>query len=232
MKQNKFFTLVLLLVSGTCLWAQRVLVDRSSEKVRGESADGYRTELTGAAEIVASAWSKYIKELGKGKGVGDYIAIAQPALGGTVYEKGVVYAKVTGRGPSATVWLGLIESAWSVNDISLVYKELEQAVYRFGVKFYRDQIQLQIDEAQQAVDAVERSQTRLLSQNKDLSNKLTNNESEKIRLEKQLENNQLEHAALLTRLETNRKAQDSVAAAMIPIKKILESHQERQRKVN
>lgn len=232
MKQNKFAALVLLLMSGTCLWAQKVVADRHSEKVRGESATGYRTELTGPAETVAGAWSKYIKEVGKGKAVGEYMAIAQPALGGTVYDKGVVYAKISGRGPSATVWLGLIESEWSVNDISLVYKELEQAVYRFGVKFYRDQIQLQIDEAQQAVDAVERSQNRLLNQNKDLSNKLTNNEAEKVRLEKQLENNVLEHAALTTRLENNRKAQDSVAAAMIPIKKILESHQERQRKVN
>lgn len=232
MKQNKFFIAVLLLACGSGLWAQKVSVNKNTEKVRGENATGYVAELSGPAEAVMSAWNKYVREMGKGKAVGEYVSVSQPALGGTVYEKGIVYAKVSGRGQAATVWLGLLESEWSVNDISLVYKELEQTVYRFGVKFYRDQIQLQIDEAQQAVEAVERSQTRLLNQNKDLANKLTSNEAEKVRLEKQLENNVLEHAALTTRLENNRKAQDSVAAAMIPIRKVLELYQEKQRKVN
>jgi hypothetical protein len=227
------FLLALVLTAGALLaGAQKVTVETKAEKVRGEQAPGAQAQLQANFETVSNSWSKYLKDVGKSKTQGEYTTISAPVLGTTVYDKGIVYAKVTGDGQSARVWMGLIESEWAVNDISLVQNEIEQLVYRFGVKFYRDQIQLQIDEAQQAVEAVERSQQRLTNQNKDLSNKLTSNEADKVRLEKQLENNKLEHTALLTRIENNRKAQDSVAAAMIPIKKILESHQERQRKVN
>lgn len=232
MKSIKFLPTFVFTAFVSMAVAQKVSVTSKSEKVRGEEAPGAGTEIAASAETVGAAWARYLKDVGKGKSQGDYTAINAPVLGTTVYDKGVVYARVQGDAQASRVWLGLIESEWAVNDISLVQKEIEQLVYRFGVKFYRDQIQLQIDEAQQAVEAVERSQQRLVNQSKDFTNKLTNNEAEKVRLEKQLENNKLEHAALLTRIENNRKAQDSVAAAMIPIKKVLELHQDRQRKVN
>jgi hypothetical protein len=114
----------------------------------------------------------------------------------------------------------------------MVYKELETLAYRFGVKFYRDKIQVQIDEAQRASDAVDKQKQRLLSQNKDLVVKLSNNEQEKIRLEKAIEVNKLEHEVLLVKIQDNKLAQDSVAQAGVQIKKAGELHRERQRKVN
>jgi hypothetical protein len=113
-----------------------------------------------------------------------------------------------------------------------VNKELEKLVYRFGVKFYRDQIQKEIDEAQQASYAVDKQKQRLLNQNKDLVNKLANNEQQKIQLEKSLETNKLDHFVLLQKIENNKKSQDSVANAGVQIKKVVEVHKERQRKVN
>ena len=90
----------------------------------------------------------------------------------------------------------------------------------------------QIDEAQQASDAVDKQKQRLLNQNKDLANKLVNNEQQKIQLEKSLETNKLDHLVLLQKIENNKKSQDSVANAGVQIKKVVELHKERQRKVN
>jgi len=105
-------------------------------------------------------------------------------------------------------------------------------VYQFGIKFYRDQAQKQIDETQQALDAVEKQQQRALNQSRDLTIKLSNNEQEKIRLEKSLENNKLENAALKIRIENNKKTQDSLVNVNTQVKKVLETHQEKQRKIN
>jgi len=44
--------------------------------------------------------------------------------------------------------------------------------------------------------------------------------------------NQLDHFVLLQKIENNKKSQDSVANAGVQIKKVVESHKERQRKVN
>lgn len=214
------------------LQAQTVTVTEKNEKVKGESAKGFATQLEGKKDDVNTAWGKFLKEVGKTKNPGGMITIAEPAIGGTVYSKGILYASVEGNDEKATAWIGLVEGEWVVNDIGIVYKELEKLVYRFGVKYYRDVIQADIDEAQRALDAVERQKQRLTNQNKDLNIKLGNNAQEKIQLEKSLESNKLENLVLIQKIENNRKSQDSVAMAGEQIKKVVELHRERQRKVN
>jgi len=119
-----------------------------------------------------------------------------------------------------------------VNDIDIVKKELEKEVYRFGIKYYKDKIQAQIDEAQRAFDATTRQSQRLVNQNKDLTIQLGNNEQEKVKLEERIQSNTLEHAVLIQKLENNKLAQDSVAQAGEQIKKVIQLHKDRQGKVN
>lgn len=229
---NKFSFLLICLCIGVAAQAQTVTVKQKIEKVKGESAEGYTSELEGKKEDVSYAWNKFLKDIGKVKNPGGTITITEPAIGATVYPKGILYATSEGNEEKATIWLGLNKQEWEVNDIEIVTKELEKLVYRFGVKFYRDQIQKQIDEAQQASDAVDKQKQRLLNQNKDLVNKLSNNEQQKMQLEKSLETNKLDNFVLLQKIENNKKSQDSVANAGVQIKKVVEVHKERQRKVN
>ena len=229
---NKFTFFSICLFVGVAAQAQTVIVKSKSEKINSVSSDGYSSELEGKKDDVASAWNKFLKDIGKVKNPGGTITITEPAIGATVYQKGILYAAVEGNEEKATVWIGLNKEEWVVNDIEIVNKELEKLVYRFGVKFYRDQIQKQIDEAQQASDAVDKQKQRLVNQNKDLNNKLVNNEQQKIQLEKSLEMNKLDHFVLLQKIENNKKSQDSVANAGVQIKKVVELHKERQRKVN
>ena len=213
-------------------FGQKVTVSKKSERVKGESAEGYGASLEGKKEDVASAWSKYLKDLGKVKGGGDYQFIEGPAMGGTVYTTGILYARSGGNAEAGTVWMGLRADEWTVNDIKLVEDAMEKLVYQFGIKFYKDKIQAQINEAQEALNIVVRQQQRLVTENKSLTTKLTGNEQQKIQLEKSLEANALEHLVLLQKIVNNKKAQDSVGAATIPIKRVVEIHQELLRKVN
>ncbi len=228
---KKFVIIIAVFFVGTAL-GQKVSVSKKSERVKGESAEGYATTLEGKKDEVASAWSKYIKELGKVKSGGDYQFIEGPAMGGTVYTSGVLYARSGGGAESGTVWLGLRADEWTVNDIKIVEDAAEKLVYQFGIKFYKDKIQAQINEAQEALNIVVRQQQRLVNENKSLNTKLTSNEQQKIQLEKSIEANKLEHLVLLQKIVNNKKAQDSVSATTIPIKRVVELHKERLRKVN
>jgi hypothetical protein len=109
---------------------------------------------------------------------------------------------------------------------------VNKVVFQFGVRFYHDLVQKEIDQSQQAFDATEKQKTRLINQNKDLNLRLGNNEQEKIHLEKSLEANALEKAVLLQKLENNKKAQDSVVNAGVQIKKVLDAQIEKQKKIN
>lgn len=225
--------IVLLTLFGALqVTAQKVTVTKKGERIKGETADGYGTTLEGKKEEIASAWSKYVRTLGKVKSGSGYDFVEGPAMGGTVYTSGIVYAKNDGGAESSTVWLGIRPDEWTVNDIKIVEETVEKLVYQFGIKFYKDKIQAQIDEAQKALNIVVRKQQQLSTENKNLNSKLTFNEQQKIQLEKSLEANKLEHLVLEQKIVNNLKAQDSVSATTVPIKRAIEMHQERLRKVN
>ena len=58
----KKFAIVVCLCITSSVFAQKVTVSKKSEKIKGESAEGYQTELEGTKEDVASAWNKYVKD--------------------------------------------------------------------------------------------------------------------------------------------------------------------------
>jgi hypothetical protein len=230
---NKFSSslLFLSLISFACL-SQTVTVKKQSEKVKNESADGAGAELDGKTSEVSTQWSKFLKDLGKVKLFSsDPLVITEPVFNGTIY-KGTLYAYTFDNGGKARVWLGYLAKEWEEKELDFIAKQTERLVYQFGVQFYRSQVQNQIDETTQATQAVEKQKQRLINQNKELTLQLANNEQEKIQLEKSIQANQLEHEALKIKIEKNKKAQDSLINTSLQIKKVMETHKERLRKIN
>lgn len=229
---KRFILLASLVVLSSVVVAQKVIVSKRTEKVRNESADGYSSDLDAKADDVRTSLGKFMKEAGKTKNTGDMITVNEPVVNGVVYMKGILYATVAGSDVKTRVWIGIIPGEWNADEVETVTKDIEQLVYRFGIKFYKDKIQEQIDEAQRAADAVDKQAQRLTNEGKSLANKLQNNDAEKIRLEKALEANKLEDLVLKQKIVNNKKSQDSIAQAGLKIKQVIQSHKERQGKVN
>jgi hypothetical protein len=227
---NKFLLLVVLFFPGYLL-AQKVTVTGSSEKVKGDATEGYGTVLEGKKTDVSAAWIKYLKEIGKVK-QGDPITLSEPVFNGLIFANGVIYSFVKEKGESTSIWLGIKTAEWESTNISRINNELQKTVYHFGVKFYRDKIQVQIDEAQEALDAVDKQKQRTANQTKDLTIQLANNKQEKTQLEKSLETNKAEDSVLNVKLNHNKKVTDSLSQSAIQIQKVKDMHLERQRKVN
>lgn len=228
----KKFVFVFSVVLTSVAVAQTVKVTKESSRVKGDNLDGYAVALEGSVDDVTSAFSKYIRSFAKLKLAANPMTTSELVIGGTSY-KSPVYAKVNEKGQGAEAWIGLNESEWpEEGDASKVMKELERIMHDFGIKYYQDKIQAQIDESTRALQAVEKQQQRLLTDNKNLNLKLENNAKEKIALEKSLENNKLMNLSLLTQIDQNVKSQDSVAVVAEQIKKVVEMHKERQKKVN
>jgi len=228
----KAIHVLLLLVISAPLAAQQVMVNSDTRTVKSAKADGYATAIEGSRESVNQSLVRFLKAYGKVKAVGDNLTVTNPVLGGNPYEKHFMYAVSEGDATTATAWIGLDRAEWPDNDTDVLLARIKDLVYQFGVKYYRDRMQVQIDETQQAVDAIERKVQRLIQQNKDLNSKLLGNEQDKVKLEKALEQNGLDHATLLLKIEANKKSQDSVLAAGVQVKKVLEAQREKQSKIN
>ncbi len=232
MKSPKKFVILCFVSLSVASVAQSVKVSKEATRVKGENVDGYAVELEGTQDDVATSFNKYLKSFAKLKLGANPTTLTETVIGGTSY-KSPIYATTKERNTSAVAWMGLKPGEWSdADDAEKVTKELERIIYDFGVKYYRDKIQVQVDESTKALQAVERQQQRLVNENKNLTMKLENNEKEKIQLEKSIEANKLENLSLTTLLEKNKKSQDSVAIATEQIKRVVEMHKEKQKKVN
>ena len=231
---NKFLVTLLLLTIILNGYGQSISVNKQKEEVKNESIDVYAITLEGKKEDIAASWNKYLKEIGKMKlMVTNPMSISEPIMNGKTYTGKVFYADLKKNNEtSSTAWAGIKPSEWDEADVEDVNRGLEKLVYQFGVVYQRQRVQVQIDESQEALDAVEKQKQRMLNQNKDLTLKLSNNEQEKVQLEKALETNKLENAALKIKLDNNVKAQDSLANVSVQIKKVMDSHKEKQKKIN
>ena len=228
---KKFFVLVSVLSLSTGLQAQSVKVKKDNANVKGEQVSGFAVELVGSASDVTSSFVKFLKGTGKVRQTTEVSTISEPTINGIKYTP-AIYAVTRARGEESTAWIGIVEKEWAKADVDRINKELEKMIHDFGVQFYRGKIQVQVDESTRASAAVTKQQQRLLNEAKSLSVKLEDNKREKIQLEKALETNKLENEALLKKIEKNKHDQDSVALAGDQIKKVVEMHKEKQRKVN
>lgn len=230
--RGKFLFFALFLCGWASVMAQPIEPKNLTVTIKGEKMDGYSVRLESPKGEVETAWQKFLKDFGKYRSNNDYFFVSEPVVDATPYPKGVIYGKVEGTEAQPIVWLGMKDSEWDEKHVATVRAELEKLPYRFAVKYYRDQVQQQIDDTQRAVEATDKQQQRLLNQNKELIAKLASNEAEKIRLQKAVEANALENAVLKQKLVDNKKAQDSVSQASLQIKKVLEAQKEKQRKIN
>jgi hypothetical protein len=227
---KKFTILVTMLGFVLSTFAQTVKVKKDEARIKGENLSGYAVDLDGKSEEVTISLTKYFKSLGKARQNDGFIALTESTINGVAY-KSPVYGVIKENGSTTTAWMGEKKEEWTDGGEN-ISKEIEKIVYEFGVKFYRDKIQLQIDESLRAFQAVEKQQQRLITQQRDLNMRLEDNKREKIQLEQSIENNKLQHEILLLKIENNKKAQDSMVVVNEQVKKVVEGNREKQKRVN
>ena len=221
----KMFFLSLLIAPLVCI-AQTVDVKQETAWIDGAKMNGFQVDLVGSSEEVKTSLSRFLKSIGKPKTSGDHLEILEPTIAGKK-SVDILYATSKTSGKTTAAWLG----SSSASEATGPDRDIQRLVYDFAVTFYREKIQLQIDESLRALQAVEKQQARLANQHKDLNNKIDNNGKEKIALEKALVQNKADLEDLTRKLASNGQAQDSVAVAAEQIRKVVEMHRERQRKV-
>jgi hypothetical protein len=224
-------SLILLTICLTHSIAQKVETGKEMQRIKGTNVEGHFTQLEGTPDEVNAALTKYLKSFGKLKFAANPITVTEFVIGGTQYTS-PLYGLVKDEGASKA-WIGIKKEEWSDSvKAKTVDKELSRVIYEFGVSFYRDKIQVQVDESMRAQQAVERQQQRLANENKSLLLQLENNQREKVQLEKSLDVNKLEYLNLLLKIEQNKKMTDSLNTTLEQVKKVVESHKEKQKKVN
>lgn len=217
--------------SLTTLCAQTVVVKKEQTRIKNEYANGFEAELQGTSEEIETALTKLMKSFGKTKTSDNFIVVNEPLIQERKYTA-PVYGVNKQLGNILSVWIGFKKDDFSKDDVEILERDLEKLLHDFGVNFYREKIQKQIDESTRAAEAVAKQQQRLQNQNRTLNTRLDDNKREKTQLENSLLKNKTEFETLTKNLAKNLKDQDSVKVAGEQIQKVLEMQREKQTKVN
>ena len=228
---KKFFILLCILsVSFFGVWSQNVKVTKEESRIKGENTDGYAVDLDAKPEDVGISFNKYLKALGKTRQSSGTYVLTESTINGTGY-KNPIYGVVKEKGGKTQAWIGIKKGEWA-DGADNVSKDLEKLIYEFGVKFYKDVIQVQIDESIRALNAVEKQQQRLTTQGRDLNMKMEDNKREKVQLKKAMETNKLDSTTLILKLAKNKHDLDSMVIVNEQVKKMVEANKEKQKKIN
>jgi hypothetical protein len=231
MKRLLIFSLVL--TFATPIFAQQpIKVIKKGRDINTVPSLGRAIDLKGKASEVNESLGRFLKEYGKTRTTADYYWTVSPYLGGIAYNGNVLYSATSGDDTKAQVWVGIDTAGWRGTDFNKVMSAIEKMIYQFGVQFYREQIQKEIDQSQQAFEATEKQKLKLVNQSKDINQRVADNDQERVHLEKSLTTNKLEKVVLLQKLANNKKSQDSITNAGLQIKKMMDLQKEKQKKVN
>lgn len=226
---KKFLSTGFILVSCSLL-AQNVVPTKSEQRIKGEKAIGYSTPIQGTKAEVNASLLKYMRSFGKPKQQEEILVVLETTLNGQAYTK-PLYAQTKTDGEFTTAWIGVNLKEWGA-DSAAVTTQLESLVKRFGVSFYHEKIQVQIDEAQQAVEAVEKQEQRTQTENRNIQQRIENNKKEHAQLKRMIQNNRTDSVNLFLRLEQNKRSTDSLRIVSDKVKRALSFQKERQQKVN
>jgi hypothetical protein len=217
----------------TTLTAQQpIKVIKKGRDINTVPSLGRAIDLKGKASEVNESLGRFLRDIGKTRSTADYYWTVSPYLGGIAYNGNVLYSAADGDDTKAQVWVGIDTAGWRGSDFNKVMTAIEKMIYQFGVQFYREQVQKEIDQSQQAFEATEKQKLKLVNQGKDINQRVADNDQERVHLEKSLTTNKLEKVVLLQKLANNKKSQDSITNAGLQIKKVMELQKEKQKKIN
>ena len=211
---KKFLTLVALMLGFYGMnWGQKVSTAEKSERLQGRQIKGYSTTLVGTD--VREAWLRYLREHGRLRDRESYLEIRD--LSFISAKQDTVFSKLNQGQATTAIWVGSTGKQLG----------LQEFLHSFGVKYYQDEIQEDIDESARVERMTVRQQQRLLNENKNLNLRLENNAKDSVRLVEAVKRNQLEQVELVQKLKNNAQAQDSVKVELERIRGVIKEQEEK-----
>jgi hypothetical protein len=202
--------------------AQKIVVEISEHKVKGQARVGLETIIVLDQTIVEKAWQKKLKDYGK---------LKKSTSGWTIEEANVplisptpvtLYADAFTLHNGVKVWLSIDMGDSYISGDHPKYKYAEKIVHDFAYDLYISDINEQISSAEKALSVTVSNQENKLREGNKLTKNLEKNSQEKIMLEEKLQENAVEKITLEQNIEQNKLDKIQVASEVEKLKKEVE----------
>lgn len=208
----KKWLIVLLLLSSQILFAQKIKVLEENNPVENKYAQGFMVVIDLDIANTKKAWQKQLKTYGKLIKDNNNITINGANVPSLPTAGANVYSVMTESQNGLKIWLCIItpDKLTSTDKIASESKA-KNILHDFAATCYRDNINDQIKDAERALILANKNQEKELKNNERIKNKILDNATDKIELEKKLKMNGEDLIQFNKNLEQNKL--DQVKAA-------------------
>ena len=206
-----------------CAASPRIVVVPDTEKIDGTAYKGVSSLISLDVKEVRKAWHKHLREYGRVSTVKDVytVELAEiPVISNMPID---VYSKVVESNVGAKVFFGLTHSdGKAVEEGSKEFERASEMLYDFVVAQYRDDMNMQIEEAEKVVKITVRDYEKKVNEGEKLERNLEKNKEEKKELEQKLKDNAQEKKDLEAALATNKREREAALEDIEKVRKLAE----------
>lgn len=219
MKKNVIILLALLFSS--LVQAQKVKVSQVDQKINKIPRTGAAVYLEMDQKTVSNSWKKQFKDYGKvSTSGGDYYIEAATVPGINSVVRTISRVEKSGKG--TMVWMAIdLGDEWAQSG-GKGWSALEKILYNFGVNAYKEDIMVQIADAEKALDKTVKTQDKTIKEGESLQSNFKDNAEEKIKLENSLKDNAAKKEQLTRDIEQNKKDKERMTSEVDKMKKAVD----------
>jgi len=230
---KRFSFLLTFFLSFGFAFSQEIKVNAENKTIDRVDYTGFITYAEGPFNDHKDLWTKEMKNKGKVKKNNSYFRI-EDFVFPQITEKllnGCTQV-LQERDSTVSIWLGIDVSSLEQNEASKVIEEIKGLLYNYVLDYRKSAVLKDIEEAERAAAFTSRKHQKLLSDLETLELKLLDAQNEKSRLEESIKSIEFEIQVLQQKIENNKEDQETTYNQLEQIRKVLEMHKEKLKKLN
>ncbi|WP_157547475.1 hypothetical protein [Hymenobacter sp. DG25A] len=234
MKPGILLTLLLMFVLTVTGYAQKSPVDETEMAIKGIPRKGQRVTIQLDSKRVEDSWQKWITEkIGKvkaDKGVYTMDGVVVESISKTPIR---IISKVDATPTGTTVWWSIdLGNAYLSKEATPVqWKSSEQYLKDFARMLYREDLALQVAEAEKALVASQNNHNTVIAKSDAIRKDIEKNKVKKLEIQQQLVQNAAELQQYNNQIDMNLKEQEAARADIVNMRVALEAVKERMNKI-
>jgi len=213
--------------------AQEIAVREQNKTLEGTEYRGYIGTVSGSLDVHRDLWLKQVKNKGKVRKKNSVYQIEDLVFSQITEKLMSGFTQILQeKDTTVSIWLGVDVASLEEGEDAKVLDEIKGMIYNYILDYRKSLVLKDIQDAERAASFTSRKHQRLIQDLETLQINLLDSENERKRLEESIKTIEFEIQVLKQKIENNKTDQETTYQDLEKIRKVLEMHKERLKKLN
>lgn len=204
-------------------YSQSIVIQQETLSLEDQQRNGLAVLIELDQKTIEKAWQAKLKSYGKPDNRRDNIWFFKGIIDPISKNPIILYSKIEKAKNSTQVFVAIDLGTSYLNNNSAEYEPTRRFLHEFAVDCYRQQINLEIEQADKVVESAVGLHEQKTDAGSELQKRKERNKQEKERLERKLEENLQEIKKIESEIQQNKLEQETALEEINRVRKIAEA---------